>query len=228
MLSLWNSPPGSSFCTVVCVCLLKQREAQVLAEEVEWLSVAGGLVSSMILAWSCHSYTQQAQRDTTTSLLPSPYCLTFLMVFSPESYDWCQCSLAVCWLIISEIFAAGWWAMRPLAGMRWCCAIDFWRNCAWSYKTWWPAPLVFAGFVFSPCLIFLIRINFERQSLSSTPHCVGLASLYLPLLVKKNLCQWELKLSSRLFSNPVLLSNSKMVCVSWCMCKIGALFLHKC
>lgn len=129
---------------------------------------------------------------------------------------------------ISEIFAAGWWAMRPLAGMRWCRAIDFWRNCAWSYKTRWPAPLVIAGFVFSPCLIFLIRINFERQSLSSTPHCVGLASLYLPLLVRKNLCQWELKLSSRLFSNPVLLSNSKMVCVSWCMCKICALFLHKC
>lgn len=36
---------------------------------------------------------------------------------------------------VSEIFfAAGWWVMRPLGVMRWCCAIDFWRNCGWSYK----------------------------------------------------------------------------------------------
>lgn len=224
VLSLWNTPLGSSFCLQLCVCPLKPLEAQVLAEEDDGLSAAG-LLSSIILACSCHSCTQQDQRDPTTSFYHPLTALYFWYSIFP-------CEL---WLVsmvsssllagISEIFAAGWWVMRPLAGMRWWCAIDFWRNCAWSYRL---TTQTFSNCCFCPFLIFLIRIGFERQSLSSTPHFVGLASLYLPLLVRKNLCLWELKLCSKLFSNPVLFSNSKTVCVSQCMSKIYALFLHKC
>lgn len=143
------------------------------------------------------------------------------------TYDWCQCSLAVCWLIFERFLQLGDRQWDPWLAWDEAMPLIFGEIVPGPISRL-PMPLVIVGFVFSPCLIFLIRISFERQSFSSTPHFVGLASLYLSLLAGKNLCQWELKWSSRLFSNPVLFSNSKMVCVSWCMCKVCALLLHKC
>lgn len=121
----------------------------------------------------------------------------------------------------SEIFAAGWWVMRPLAGMRWCCAIDFWRNCAWSYKLT-THTFGYCWFCLLPFPHFLNQNKFWKTIPLFHPNFVGPASLCLP--VRKNFCWWELKLCSR-HSLTLKLQNGFL---SRSMCKICALFLHKC
>lgn len=132
------------------------------------------------LAHNCHSCVSSASAEgphNIASTVPSPPCISDT-AFSLGNYA-VKRFLAICRLMFQRLFAARWWAISLSAGMRWSCAIDFWRSCAWSYQLM-THTFGYCWFCLSPCLILLIR-KVSKGNPSPPPCSVGPANPYLPL-----------------------------------------------